>query len=150
MIKYISFSSLVIALTSCCLFNHETNKIQGTWQLLHGQIIKGNDTTVVDYTKGQKFLKIINESHFSFVRHDLNKGMDSLAVFTAGAGRYSYDGKVYKENLEFCTGRKMEGNNFSFEVEIVNDTLIQKGVEKVEALGMNHEIMECYVRVKKM
>lgn len=148
MLKYISFS-LVVALMSCGFSNQKANKIQGTWQLLYGEIIKGNDTVITNYTEGQKFLKIINESHFSFVRHDLNKGIDSTAVFVAGAGRYSFDGKIYKEHLEFCTGRKMEGNDFTFHVEIRNDTLVQKGIEKVEELNMNHEIMECYVRVKK-
>lgn len=149
MIKNISFISLVIALFSCGPSNEETNKIQGTWQLLHGTIIKGNDTLKVDYTKGQKFLKIINESHFSFVRHDLNKGIDSTAVFVAGVGTYSFDGNIYKENLEFCTGRQMEGNDFLFQVKIKNDTLIQKGIEEVKELDMHQEIMECYVRLKK-
>ncbi len=40
--------------------------IQGTWQLITGITITKNDTVITDYTKGQKMIKIINDSHFSF------------------------------------------------------------------------------------
>lgn len=147
MSKVISYV-LIIVLVSCGFSERKINKIQGTWQLQYGEIIKDGDTVRTDYTIGQKFLKIINESHFSFVRHDLNKGADSSKVFTAGAGKYSFDGKFYREHLEFCTSRQMENHEFSFEVEIEGDTLVQKGIEEVKELGMKQEIKEYYVRIK--
>src|SRR5690349_13173765 len=63
--------------------------LRGTWRLLNGTLIEKGDTTVTDYTKNVSFIKIINDSHFSFLQHDLTKGKDSGAVFVAGGGRYS-------------------------------------------------------------
>jgi len=55
---------------------------------------------------------------------------------------------VYKENLEYCSAREWEGNDFTFTVTIKNDTLIQSGTEKVEAAGVNRINIERYTRVK--
>lgn len=119
----------------------------GTWKLISGTTIRGSDTTVVDYTQGQSFIKIINESHFSFFRHDLNKGQDSSAVFSAGAGTYTLDGNTYREHLEYFSLREWEGHEFEFEVTIKQDTLIQTGVEKIVELGVDQIITEKYVRI---
>ncbi|MGZ5221028.1 MAG: hypothetical protein ACXWC7_13160, partial [Chitinophagaceae bacterium] len=54
-------------------------RIEGTWELISGTTIVKDDTTFTDYTKGQKMIKVINSSHFAFLRHDLNKGKDSTA-----------------------------------------------------------------------
>ena len=43
--------------------------LKGTWKLLTGTIIEKGDTTVTDYTKDRSFIKIINDSHFSFLNH---------------------------------------------------------------------------------
>jgi hypothetical protein len=69
-------------------------------------------------------IKIINDSHFSFLNHDLNKGKDSLNTqFVAGGGRYDLEGDQYTEHLEYCSARvKWEGNDFKFTVTIQNDT----------------------------
>ncbi|WP_421869730.1 hypothetical protein [Marinoscillum sp.] len=123
--------------------------IQGTWRLLSGTTIQGTDTTVTDYTRDQKVLKIINQTHFAFIRHDLSKGKDSTnSIFVAGAGAYSLQGNKYTENLEFCSYRPWEGNNFSFEMEFNHDTLVQTGIEKIEELGVDQIIIERYVRNK--
>jgi len=124
------------------------SKIQGTWKLLSGTIIKGVDTVTTDYTKGQEMIKIINATHFSFLRHDLLKGKDSSAVFVAGGGRYTIDEKSYTEYLEYCNYREWEGNIFEFNVLIKNDTLISTGIEKIEALGVDQLNIEVFVRLK--
>ena len=54
--------------------------IAGTWKLITGMIIEKGDTVVTDYTKNRSFIKIINDTHFAFLQHDLNKGKDSAAV----------------------------------------------------------------------
>src|SRR5436190_16623099 len=102
----------------------------GTWELVSGTTIQGKDTTTTDYTKNKKFLKVINNSHFSFVGHDLSKGKDSLAFYTSGAGTYTIADSVYTEHLQFCSDRAWEGNDFIFTVLIHNDTLTQTGIEK--------------------
>ncbi|MBB1284365.1 lipocalin-like domain-containing protein [Flavisolibacter sp. BT320] len=123
--------------------------LAGTWQLLQGTTIENDDTTVTDYTKNLSFIKIINDTHFAFLQHDLTKGKDSAAVFVAGGGTYTLQDSAYKEHLEYCSAREWEGNDFSFTVTIKNDTLVQQGVEKLESAGINRINTEKYVRVKK-
>ena len=67
----------------------------------------------------------INDSHFCFFRHDLNKGQGSTAVFSAGAGTYTLKENAYVEQLEHFTLREWEGHQFEFTVAISQDTLIQ-------------------------
>jgi hypothetical protein len=125
------------------------NPIVGTWQLITGTTIQGKDTTVTDYTKDKKFLKIINETHFAFVGHDLDKGKDSAhAFYSSGAGTYTLTDTSYTEHLQFCSDRAWEGNDFSFHILIQNDTLTQTGVEKLEKIGIDRLNIERYARVK--
>ena len=126
-----------------------TTQITGTWKLLTGTIIEKGDTVVTDYTKNRSFIKIINESHFAFLHHDLNKGKDSAAVFVAGGGSYSLADNKYTEHLEYCTSREWEGNDFTFTISIKGDSLIQSGVEKVENAGIDRLNIEKYIRLKK-
>ncbi|MES2796897.1 MAG: hypothetical protein V4683_13080 [Bacteroidota bacterium] len=130
--------------------NNEEKKlpIVGTWQLISGTLIEKGDTTVTDYTQKISFIKIINDTHFAFLQHDLNKGKDSTAAFSAGGGSYSLKDSTYLEHLEYCNARDWEGNDFTFTITIKNDTLVQSGIEKVEASGVNRLNIEKYVRVK--
>ena len=123
--------------------------IIGTWRLISGTLIEKGDTTVTYYDKNISFIKIINDTHFSFLQHDLNKGKDSSAVFVAGGGSYILKDSLYTEHLEYCSARNWEGNDFPFTVQIKYDTLVQSGVEKVESAGVNRINIEKYVRIKK-
>jgi hypothetical protein len=55
---------------------------------------------------------------------------------------------VYTESLDYYIDRKWENNKFDFTVAIRGDTLVQKGIEKVDKLGINRVIVETYKRVK--
>ena len=121
--------------------------IAGTWKLLKGTLIEKGNTTVTDYTKNTSFIKILNDTHFAFLQHDLKKGKDS-AVFVAGGGRYTLKDSSYTEHLEYCSDRQWEGNDFKFTVSIKNDTLVIKGIENVESAGVDRENIEQYVTVK--
>ncbi len=122
--------------------------VVGTWQLLRGTLIEKGDTTITDYTKNISFIKIINETHFAFLQHDLNKGKDT-AIYSSGGGRYTLKDNVYRESLEYCTAREWEGHDFDFKITLNGDTLIQEGIEKVESAGVNRVNIEKYIRVKK-
>lgn len=142
---------LVALLVGC---SSETQKqpvnqldITGTWKLVSGTTIENSDTSFTDYTKGQEAFKMINETHFVFMRHDLNKGKDSAAVYSAGGGTYSLEGNRYTEHLNYFNVREWEGNQFEFDVKIVNDTLIQSGHEKDPATGVDRIIEEKYVKI---
>ena len=124
------------------------NEIAGKWRLISGTLIEKGDTAVTDYTKNMSFIKIINDTHFAFLQHDLKKGEDSSAVFVAGGGRYSLNDSLYTEHLEYCSAREWEGNDFKFTISINDDTLIQTGTEIIENLGINRVNIEKYARVK--
>ena len=123
--------------------------IQGTWKLISGTLIEKNDTTVTDYLEDKSFIKIINETHFAFMGHDLNKGKDSAAFFSSGGGKYELNDSNYTEYLEYCNAREWEGNDFHFTITINNDTLIQQGIEKIDSIGVNRINIEKYARLKE-
>jgi hypothetical protein len=121
-----------------CATKKASLPIIGTWKLLSGSLIEKGVTTVTDYTGNKEFIKIINDTHFAFMSHDLHKGKDSAtAQFSAGGGKYSIQDSIYTEHLEYCSDRQWENNDFQFTVTIKNDTLIQQGVERVEGTNIN-------------
>ena len=120
--------------------------LAGSWKLLTGTLIEKGDTIVTDYTKGRSFIKIINDSHFAFLNHTLRK---DTTDFSAGGGSYSLTGNKYTEHLEYCSAKEWEGHDFSFTVTISGDTLVQSGVEKIEAQGIDRINIEKYIRYKK-
>lgn len=126
----------------------EAPALVGTWKLIRGTLVEKGDTVVTDYTKDRSFIKMINPTHFSFITHDLRNGKDSAASFGAGAGTYTLKGDQYTEHLEYCNAREWEGHDFSFTVTIHKDTLVQRGVEKIEAAGIDRLNIEEYVRLK--
>lgn len=125
-----------------------TPSLPGTWQLCTGTLIENGDTVTTDYTKGQQMIKVINATHFSFLRHDLGMGKDS-AFFSAGGGRYTLEGDRYTEYLDYCSDREWEGHEFSFGVVVTNDSLVQTGVERLDNLGIDRLNIERYVRLKE-
>jgi hypothetical protein len=122
--------------------------IVGTWQLISGMTIEKGDTTVTDYTGGQSFIKLINDTHFAFLKHDLAGGKGKNATYDSGGGRYTLVDSVYTEKLDYCTEREWENHEFKFIVTIKRDTLTQHGIEVVESAGINRINSERYVRVK--
>jgi len=146
-----SLFAVCLAVLSCTkkIPNEERSPIVGTWKLFKGTLIEDGDTTITNYTDNLSFIKIINDTHFAFLQHDLSKGDDTTtAVFVAGGGSYAFRDNVYEEHLEYCSARDWEGNDFKFTVTIRNDTLIQRGVEKVENAGVDRVNEERYVRLR--
>ncbi len=151
--RIIFLLAIAILLASCAKKTQVSDAqypvpIRGTWRLISGTLIENGDTTITGYTQNVSFIKIINDTHFAFLQHDLGKGKDSSAVFVAGGGRYTLSDSLYTEHLEYCSDRMWEGNDFSFVVTVRNDSLIQKGTEKVEDAGINRLNIELYVREK--
>lgn len=150
----IVFILVVTTLLSCggrtadTLSKPSRRSITGTWRLIRGTVVEKGNTVVTDYNKNVSFIKIINDTHFAFLQHDLNKGKDSAtAVFVSGGGRYSLSDSLYTEHLEYCSAREWEGNDFKFTIILKDDTLIQSGVEKVDSAGVNRTNTEKYVKV---
>ncbi len=148
------FALILITMISCNNDQQKESKqngfpIQGTWKLISGTLIEKNDTTVTDYTKDKSFIKIINDTHFAFIAHDLDKGKDSATkFFSCGGGGYDLHDSSYTEHLEYCDAREWEGNSFQFTISINNDTLVQRGIEKIDSINVNRINIEKYVRLK--
>lgn len=143
----------VLVFLMACNGNRDARKgsvpdLQGTWKLISGTLIEKGDTTYTDYTRDLRMIKVINNSHFAFLNHDLSKGKDSISLFAAGGGRYELKGDQYTEHLEYCSDRQWEGNDFTFSVRIQNDTLVQQGTEKIEGTNVDRLNIEKYVRIK--
>ncbi|MBF4487291.1 MULTISPECIES: hypothetical protein [unclassified Flavobacterium] len=140
---------IAFVLLVSCESKKETTTIPltGTWRLISAETTE-KDSTFSTFNPKTKMIKIINDTHFAFFNHDLNNGKDSTAVFFGGGGKYTLKDSIYTENLEFFNNRQWENGKFEFTVKIKNDTLTQKGIEKVEKLGIDRIITEKYVREK--
>ena len=126
----------------------KSSPIIGTWELVSANTTE-KDSTFSTFNAKNKMIKIITPTHFAFFNHDLNNGKDSTnAIFFGGGGKYTLKDSIYTENLEYFNNRQWENGKFEFVVKIKNDTLTQKGIEKVEKLGINRIITEKYVREK--
>ncbi len=122
--------------------------LNGTWKLISGTTITKGVSAVTDYTKSQEMIKIINDNHFAFVKHPLHGDTSKASAFDAGGGRYELSGDQYTEHLDFYNDKNWEGKSFKFTVTLQNDTLIQRGLEKVEGANIDREIIEKYIKMK--
>ena len=141
---------VILVITAACNSDKKQNQvpISGTWELISATTIE-KDTTFSTFNAKNKMIKIINSTHFAFLSHDLTAGKDTAtATYTAGGGTYTLKDSIYTEHLDYFIDRQWENNVFDFVVKIENDTLIQKGIEKIEKLGIDHIIIEKYKRIK--
>ena len=147
MIK-INLFALIALLAAGCGKESKPDSLVGTWELIAATSTeKGKTTSTFDPKR--KMIKILNPTHFAFLNHSINTASDSTTTpFSAGGGRYTLAGNAYTEYLDYFTVKQWEGNKFDFTVTLVKDTLIQRGVEKVEKLAIDHILVETYKRVK--
>jgi hypothetical protein len=147
--KHLTLILIAFVIISCATQEKKpANPMVGSWKLLTGTQIAKDDTVITDYTVASSFIKIINDTHFAFLLHDLKKGQMDAPVFSSGGGTYSYKDGTYTEHLEYCTARDWEGHDFTFNIEFKGDTMIQSGVEKIDSLGVDRMNIETYVRIK--
>ena len=139
---------LFAVLFAACSGNPSTTKINGTWRLMSGTTITKGVSSITDYTRDQSMIKIINDSHFAFLKHRLGEPKDSANGFDAGGGSYTLNGDQYTEHLDYYADKNWEGKPFTFTVSFDGDTLVQKGLEKVESENIDRVIIEKYLRIK--
>ncbi|WP_374949959.1 hypothetical protein [Mucilaginibacter sp.] len=155
-LKFLLIPAVLLTACKAPVKETETGKegalapIQGTWKLFSAVTVTKGDSVVTYPIKGNKeeMIKVINGDHFAFFKHDL-KGGAGKPIFDSGAGTYKFADDKYTENLDYCNYREWEGHSFDFKVTFKGDTLVQKGIEKIDSLNVNREIVETYVRIKK-
>jgi hypothetical protein len=118
----------------------------GTWHLVSSKSITKGDTVVTTPPKDQEMVKIFNGTDFAFFTHDKQKGKVAQPVYSSGSGTYTLTGNNYAERLAYCDSRDWENRDFKFTVQFKHDTLIQSGIEKIDSLNINREIIETYVK----
>ena len=139
------FIKIVLASSLFGCANKDTpgqNKIVGTWQLVYAETIESDSLEVKDLSN-TRFIKIINDSHFSFLNQDEN----SSGAFYGGGGTYTLNGNDYTETLSFTATEALRNHEFPFKVEFKGDTLIQSGLEEVKAAGLKRNITEKYIKI---
>ena len=142
------FGIIALLFVFCACDKQSAPSLEGTWQLISATSTE-KDSTFSTFNPKVKMIKIINASHFAFLSHDITGAKDSTrAAYTAGGGTYTLKDSLYSENLEYFIDPQWENHKFEFVVKIQNDTLVQKGVEKLEKLGIDRVIVEKYVRLK--
>lgn len=137
---------LIILVTTFSCHQKETlkssNPIEGTWKMVYAEILE-NDSLKLKDLSNTTFIKIINKSHFSFFNQE-NTGNKN---FYGGAGSYLLKGNSYTETLTFTDSEALKNHQFSFHILVKGDTLIQSGIEKVEAAGIHRQIVEKYIKL---
>ncbi|KQR71099.1 hypothetical protein [Pedobacter sp. Leaf176] len=123
--------------------NNQPN-IQGTWKLISGTITDRKSGKITNYLANFNMIKIINDTHFAFLKH--SKNPEDSTGFDAGGGTYLLNGSTYTEHLTYYKNKNWEGKTFDFKLSLAKDTLIQTGLEKVEKEGIDRVIVEKYVK----
>jgi hypothetical protein len=126
------------------------NPLIGSWQLVSSVYIK-KDTVIHNDLPGTSMIKILNDTHFAFMQHTVDK-TDTTGIFGGGGGTYTLKDNQYTEHVEYCSARPYEGNDFEFTIEFRGDTLVQSGVEKLKEIGAGEEdmqLVEKYLRIQQ-
>ncbi|MCK8493346.1 hypothetical protein M0L20_15875 [Spirosoma sp. RP8] len=141
------FLGIALSTLYGCATKQSDTPIQGTWELVSATATE-KDSTYSTFDPKRKMIKILNPTHFAFLNHDISGQNDSSATrFSAGGGKYTFTDSTYTEYLDYYSDKAWENNKFEFVVKLSGDTLVQKGVEKVEKLGIDRVIVETYKRV---
>lgn len=132
---------------SACETKKTDSPLIGTWELVSATTIE-KDSSFSTFDPTHKMIKIINPTHFAFLNHAISPKDSASNEFSGGGGKYTLVDSVYTEHLDYYVDKAWENHTFEFVVDIKGDTLTQKGVEKLDKLGIDRIIIEKYKRVK--
>ena len=132
-----------LALLGC--ISEKKNSIEGTWRVVAGTM-KTADTTI-SYSEANLFgMKMIVDNQWAIFGQHLGDG-DTLAYYSGGT--YTLEGNIYTESIKYNILKSRVGRTFPFEVEVRNDTLIQKGPRKIgKYQDTKWELYEVWARMK--
>lgn len=91
--------------------------LEGSWELVSLKYTTPDTTGEADHTEIPT-LKILNATHWMFVRHS-TIGEEFVI---GGGGPYTLEGTTYTEVVEYCTDPDNVGNIYTFECRVEGDT----------------------------
>lgn len=147
-VNRVLFSYFLFIAFWSCQSKQNNLPIVGTWELVSATTTE-KDTSFSTFDPTHRMIKIINPTHFAFLNHAVQVKKDSSNQFTGGGGKYTLVDSTYTEELDYYIDKEWENHKFPFTIRFSGDTLIQKGVEKLEKLGIDRVIVEKYKRVDK-
>lgn len=103
----------------CCLsfaVNAKENLFSGTWELISGEYIN-HEGKLVNYEKlNLHSLKVISETHFSFVT------MSGDKFWSSGSGTYTYNSVEYIETPLYTSYNFPKGKQYVFKYKLEGET----------------------------
>ena len=135
----------IVCLTMLGCNTERKNNVEGTWRLIAGTSKTADSTydySMMDYDG----MKMISNGHFMFVGRYLQNGD---TAYNYGGGTYTLEGNHYTEILKYFPVKSMLGDTLSYEVQVRNDSLIQKGPRKIgKYKNVEWELYEVYRRAE--
>ena len=133
-----------VALLGCA--TEERNPLEGSWRIAAGH--QKTADTAFSYTEGNpSTIKMFVGNQVGWFGRWAYRGGDTLTYY--GWGTYVVEGSNYTEYIKYHTEKSLVGKAIPLEVEIRNDTLIQKGPRKIgEYADGKWEMYEVWVRLK--
>ena len=90
----------------------------GAWEMVYFQSIKGNDTTEIIAKDEPLAITLMTPSHFSYKWRNSSN---------SGAGTYTYDGKIIREEFKYYKDSSFVGAILTFNMDVRNDSIIFSG-----------------------
>ena len=111
----------------------------GTWQLTSFKY-GTNQPALTDFPQSQRRIKLITQTHFTWVEFDA----DTKKVSGAAGGAYSLSGNDYTESIDFGFGMdRYLGEKHAFKIRVEGDKLSLSG-----SLADGLKIEEVWRRVR--
>ncbi len=100
----------------------EDNPLIGEWEFLYSQLIFPDTTITLDSTQYYS-VYMVGQDYFSF----FYASPDKKSLLGAGHGRYTLEGSIYIEHVEYHSQTYISGTSVIFDSQIENDIWTHDG-----------------------
>lgn len=105
---------IIITFVFTCSVNAVENEFKGSWELISGEYLDSEDKLIAYKDLKISSIKVISDTHFSFVSMSGNK------FWSAGAGNYRFTQSEYIENPIHTSYGATLGKEYVFSYKIEN------------------------------
>jgi len=113
-----------ILLLDCA--NQKEKSIEGFWDLEYQEWSSPDTTILFKRTELARQIKVFGKEYFTFIRQNPDTDSTYLGLTHGGGGTYKVTGDTLIETYQMFPWSGI-GHSFTFNFEILGDTLIQKG-----------------------